>query len=66
MWGNFGELNYGKISLYIKWLEVIPERRTAEEEFDGGTDKHVLSSRTYCIKSMIIVPHSSLFILLVW
>ena len=67
MWRNFGELNYRKISLCIKWREVIPERRTAEEEFNGGTDwKHVLSSRPYCVKSMIIVPHSSLFILLVW
>ena len=40
MWGNFGELNYRKISLYIKWLEVIPERRTTEEEFNGGTDQN--------------------------
>ena len=38
MWENFGELNYRKKALYIKWLEVIPKRRTAEEEFDGGTD----------------------------
>ena len=29
---------FRKVSLYIKWLEVIPERRTAEEEFNGGTD----------------------------
>ena len=37
LWGT-KLLNYRKISLYIKWREVIPERRTAEEEFNGGTD----------------------------